>query len=44
MEKLKYYFSNYVEVAREVKEIVNREVKAGVLSLGVLLEETTMLV
>jgi predicted nucleotidyltransferase len=34
MEKLKYYFSNYVEVAREVKELVNREVKAGVFVFG----------
>jgi predicted nucleotidyltransferase len=33
-DRRKYYFSNYVEVAREVKEIVNREVKARVFVFG----------
>jgi predicted nucleotidyltransferase len=34
MEKLKYYFSNYVEVAREVKDIVSKEVEARVFVFG----------
>jgi predicted nucleotidyltransferase len=33
---LKYYFSNYVEVAREVKELVNREVSWGFVFGGVV--------
>ena len=34
MEKIKSYFLNYIDTAREVKELVNREVEARVFVFG----------